>query len=1010
MKRNNTPFEQLDQWKRILGNAVFASLLMLLGEGVLRAQQEVPDTPDKDYSSELPRIQPLSPEQALQSFGIADGFIVELVAAEPLVMDPVAFAFDSRHRMFVAEMRDYSEQETEHLGVIALLEDSDGNGTMDVRHDFVTGLSWPTGLWPWKDGVLVAHPPRLTWFRDTNDDGIADHSEVWFDGFGRSNVQGLINSLRWTVAGTISGATSSSGAQVMQAAIASDEPLQLGRRDFEIDPLTKKMSAVTGGGQHGLSFNRWGDRFVTSNSDHLQQVLDLETWLQSHSASVAIPALRRSIAEDGPQAEVYRSSPVEPWRIVRTRLRVSGVVPGIVEGGGRAAGYFTGASGTLILDAELRFGVTDFDTAIVCDVGSNLVHRKQMIDHGLYWSAKRIDDHSELLRSSDTWFRPVQIGDGPDGCLYIADMYREVIEHPKSLPPMLKQHLDLTSGRDKGRIYRLKHASVGNPASLILADLSSSELVENLANPISWQRLMSAQLLLERQPADVQASLEKLALHSSSPSARILALHLLQRLQHLRTPVLTQLLADGETDLRVAEHAIRLLSPRALSEPSLERILSKQDISQPRIQLSLMMLAADMPTDLRMATLGQLLPQIELPILRAILATAAGNDAARLAADKVDDMGPNAIGPWLTLFMPIWVRDSQSNSDSRTWIQQKLVGAAVSQSAEWLSAFSSLPQQAKDQLFDCLDEDQRQTTINRIAESIANSPPSIESTRWLRLVPESVQTTLAERLLNPETPQPVVVELIRLLDWSSNAELVDLLLARFTSLTPSVQQECLRTLARRQASLEKLVLALEAGVVPPSLIPPDTRHSLVGAANEGLANRSQNVFSEITEDRREITRRYQAEMQRLAKASLESVPSNEAAAQVSGREVFEKNCSQCHRLGGIGQDVGPPLGQLQQKTPQQLLEAILDPNREIDPKYTAYRILLSDGRALSGIVQQETAGQFILAEPGGRVYAINRSEVDVLSSTGQSIMPVGLEQAITPEQMANLIDYLRTAN
>ncbi len=178
----------------------------------------------------------------------------------------------------------------------------------------------------------------------------------------------------------------------------------------------------------------------------------------------------------------------------------------------------------MILDSELGFGVEGFDTAIVCDVGSNLVHRKQMRPKGLFWTANRIDPESELLRSKDIWFRPVQIGDGPDGSLYIADMYREVIEHPKSLPPMIKKHLDLTSGRDKGRIWRLKphgHAEKFPQPTKWIADCSNRELVDRLTSPLSWQRLSASQQILERHAQDVAPELRQVAL-KARPEARSL--------------------------------------------------------------------------------------------------------------------------------------------------------------------------------------------------------------------------------------------------------------------------------------------------------------------------------------------------------------------------------------------------------------------------------------------------------------------------------------------------------
>ena len=220
-------------WALILGGAA----------PVARAADQQADSPDKDYSAELPRIAPLSPEEALREFEIVDGFEIELVACEPLVTDPVAFAFDARGRLWVVEMRDYSEQEAERLGRVALLTDTDGDGVMDQRSTFAENLSWPTAIWPWRYGVLVAEPPHLTWYRDTDGDGVSDRSDVWYTGFSRSNVQGMVNSLRWGVDGWIHGSTSS--AARLESPIGA-APIDLGRRDFAIDPITGGLRAESG--------------------------------------------------------------------------------------------------------------------------------------------------------------------------------------------------------------------------------------------------------------------------------------------------------------------------------------------------------------------------------------------------------------------------------------------------------------------------------------------------------------------------------------------------------------------------------------------------------------------------------------------------------------------------------------------------------------------------------------------------------------------------------------------
>ena len=263
-----------------------------------------------------------------------------------------------------------------------------------------------------------------------------------------------MNSFQWGLDNRIYLAISSSGAELTKAGRrARRRPLALRGRDIAIDPRTWNVTPVSGGAQHGMSFDDWGNRFVCSNSDHLQEVMYEDRYL-ARNPYLAAPSPRRSIAADGPQADVFRTSPVEPWRIVRTRLRATGVVPGIVEGGGRPAGYFTGATGATIYRGD-AWPSEWHGVAIVGDVGSNLVHRKQLEPDGVGFIGRRIDEKSEFVSSSDIWFRPCQFANAPDGTLYILDMYREVIEHPASLPPIIKKHLDLTSGRDRGRIYRV---------------------------------------------------------------------------------------------------------------------------------------------------------------------------------------------------------------------------------------------------------------------------------------------------------------------------------------------------------------------------------------------------------------------------------------------------------------------------------------------------------------------------------------------------------------------------
>ena len=980
---------------------------LIFSVGLIRAQTNRPDSANADYSSELVRYPPLTPEEALQSFEVIDGYRLDLVAAEPLVVDPIAFAFDARGRLFVVEMRGYSEQSSEHLGRIALLEDTDLDGRMDHRETFVENLSWPTAIWPWRDGVLVAEPPRITWYRDRNRDGVSDWSEDWFTGFGRTNVQGMVNSLRWGVDGYVHGITSSTGAAVESAHAVPEQALELRRRDFALDPLNRTLTPTSGGSQHGLGFNRWGDKFVTSNSDHLQQVIDLDQWLAEHPSPVAFPPNRRTIAADGPQAAVFRSSPVEPWRIVRTRLRVRGVVPGPIEGGGRPAGYFTGATGTWIVDGGSGFGAEADDVALVCDVGSNLVHRKRLIDQGLFWLGQRIDSQTELLRSRDTWFRPVQLGDGPDGAVYIADMYREVIEHPKSLPPAIKQHLDLTSGRDRGRIWRLARTDsapgIGGPVNLGAA--GPLELIDMLSNPVRWRRSMAAQLLVEKGVAGHEAALTQVLFDRSHPEASILAMHVAHRLNVLRVEHLRQLVTAEHP--RVVEHALRLIRDREWGGKFDEALRQVVKRTEARIRLELALLAADLPPRQTRSLIAAMMSQPQDPMVKAAVVAAVGDQSWHALQTAGPRMDSERFGIWLRLMLPTWIPDLSQDERLQAWIAEELSDRASPRRSIWLDGICSLESQRDvTAVLSILPQVERDNLHGYIDRAIADSPSDVRFVRWLRCSTPMAQSAWFRRYVTAKSPNHVQAAGLELLDDCRHPELATLLLSALGSLTPELQQECLRILVRRPSTAGQLLDAIEQGAIQPGPIGVELRRRLEASSDSRISARSKQVFGQATVDRASVVERYAAAL-------------DQPGVDISrGRAVFEKSCAACHRYTArsptgtpaaretLGQDVGAPLKDLANKSARQLLVAILDPNREVDPKYTSYSIVLDDDRILAGIIRDESATDLRLIEAGGRKHRIRRTSILQIKNSGVSLMPVGFEDQLTPTQLADLIAFL----
>ncbi|HEX3871507.1 MAG TPA: PVC-type heme-binding CxxCH protein, partial [Pirellulales bacterium] len=416
------------------------------------------ETAPRDLSGQLPRIPPTGPADALSKFQVKPGFRIEQVVAEPLVNSPVAMTFDEDGRMFVCEMRGYCTAPDEHVSSIRLLVDTDSDGHFDQATVYVDKLRWPTTVTCWDGGIFVADAPDVWYFKDTNDDGQADVRTKIYTGFGDYNCDGLLNSFHWTLDNRIELATSSTGGDIARVGeggkILKDvRPRSIRGRDIALDPRTLEFETTSGALQYGMSFDDWGHKFVSGNHNPVEQVMYEDRYL-NRAPYVVAPAANVEIDEEGPVGPVYRTSAIEPWRILRTKMRVAGEVRGPIEGGGTPAGYFTSATGVTIYRGT-ALPKDMYGVAFVGEVAGNLIHRKRLEPDGLQFIARRIDERSEFVTSTDNWFRPAQFAHGPDGALYVVDVYREVIETPLAIPDDIKKHLDVRAGVDRGRIYRI---------------------------------------------------------------------------------------------------------------------------------------------------------------------------------------------------------------------------------------------------------------------------------------------------------------------------------------------------------------------------------------------------------------------------------------------------------------------------------------------------------------------------------------------------------------------------
>lgn len=1005
------------------------SVKMMAGVAIavlsLVSRADEPHQATIDYSDELPRIPQTAPADAPATMVVRPGFAVDLAVTEPLLSSPVAIAWDEDGRLFVAEMRGYSEDQGERLGRIRLLQDDDADGTFDRATVFADGLAWPTALVVWNGGLFVGDAPDIVWFKDTDGDGVAEERQKIFTGFGTSNVQGLFNSFAFDVDGRIHGAGSSTGGEIRRVGGDGDpagDAVMINGRDFSFDPRFFDFRPETGGAQHGRSTDDLGHVYLCHNSDHAIRVM-VEDRSLARNPLFPAPAAKESIAVEGPQAAVYRASPVEPWRVLRTRLRASGIVPGMVEGGGRPAGYFTSATGITVVRGDAVGDLAGM--LVVGDVGSNLVHRKKLLPFGSGVRAERIDRECELVASTDVWFRPVQFANGPDGALWIVDMQREVIEHPASLAPPIKQHLDLTSGRDTGRLWRLVAVPEGAPDGAAastrkgtpkLSQATIQELVSLLGHRNGWHRDTARRLLVERADASAVAPLRALAGDDSAPPlARVNAAHTLSALGALMSDDLLAMLPAKAPEVR--EAAVRMVEKVLPAEAdSVSRLAEALGAlaageSAAAVRLPLALVASRLDGAARLGVLRTLLERDGAdPWVRYAAFTSLRGDAAEIVSQwlgspqslaskgaaaalpgLIAQVGRKHDAAELTRIVAGIDRLAQPPTpgaeDTRPTATVLLSELAAALSGAGSEIAKIEPVEVTGGLIDRLGDYNRSVALDR----------KTDVAKRIRAVRGLVSPATLEKLLVAEEPTELVTAAIQGLDRSHDPAVGDLLVAALPRLSVGAREAAVVALSHDAARALALLEALQAGRLATGDLDRQTAAALWAFPDSAVAARAAEVLGPPPPADREA----------LVVAYRASLPEKGDAG--AGRTIFRKQCVGCHRVEGEGRETGPALVAVQARGPEAMLLAILDPNREVLPAYHAHAAVDTNGRVVTGVVTAQSEGSVSLRTADGVDLTLPSADLESLTNTKRSLMPEGFEKTIDARGMADLIAYLMQA-
>ena len=954
---------------------------------------------------------PLSVDEALKSFVLASPDLkMELVAAEPDVIAPVAIAFGDDLTLWVVEMRDYpygpkpGSNEKPKSRIKRLL-DLNKDGRYESVTVFADELLFVTGVLPWKDGVIVTLAGEIAFFADRDGDGKAEVKETWFTGFIQENSQLRANHPTLGPDGWVYVANGLRGGTVVAAKPewkAKGQPLPLAGFDFRFNPLTGEYGAVSGHGQFGLCFDDYGNRFVCSNRNPVQHVV-LEDHFVKRNPFLAVRKTVHDVAAFAEHSKLYPIS-----RTWTTSLQHDH--------------QFTAACGVQIyrgdaLPPEYK------GNAFTCDPTGNLVHREVMTPMGATFTSHPGEHGEEFLASPDSWFRPVNLANGPDGALYIVDMYRAVIEHPDWMPPELKTRKDLNDGSDRGRIWRITSVE---PPSLQerphepLKKLTLLDLIELLEHRNAWHRELATRLLLERHSDEVLAALKQNWKQNRLTRSRLHVLWLLKSLDPRLTPAILAWSETENRDARVREQVIAAIGENLdeLLSDETDDLASHETDDRVRFRLALDLTGRSTDDHQARASLVRLLRRGATdPWLRVAVGTMKTDPPEAFLVELLTD--------WMSLAKPVTGADElveelsaiigrQVDPTASRTIFQSLMTFAPSkwdQTTAWnvrLAGLRGLADgisrrgQSLQAHLDPLSEDERRGVDELIgsAREVLGSTNESESRRLaviktLQFVkrPEIVQSLLSLATSSAEISLRLAA--LDALASHRDASVGPKLLAVLNSQTPQLRRAILDVLLADEASTDSLLSNLEQGTVKPNELDATRQARLTKHKNAALRSRAEKLFvANVSPDRAAVVTAYQPALEKKGDVAR-------------GRAVFEKNCVTCHRVAGIGVNVGPDVADTYNKTPAYLLTNILDPNRAVDANYFGYTLATTNGKIYTGLVKAETASSITIRLPEGKEETILRADVEELKSSGLSLMPVGVEKTINIDQMADLIAFLK---
>ncbi len=949
---------------------------------------------------------PKSAEESLKCFQIEPGHEIHLVAAEPLILDPVAIEFDRLGRMFVAEYADYpvgpKDPSAPRLSRIVLLEDTDNDRRMDRRTVFADNLAFCHSLMALMDGILTCTETEIVYLKDTNGDNAADIREIWYSGFTPAHPQMQIGCPRWGFDNWIYLTYGPGKVRCLRPGFETTDPVTLAGRDFRFHPRTMQFESVTGLGQFGNTIDNEGHRFFSTNRNPIMTaVLPLSVLGRNPLANLAT-----GHTDVGPAGEATRVYPLVDMK----------------SNWLSHAGTHTSACGVTAYRGDL-FGPSFQHSVFACEPVGHLVTRSVTEPLGATLTATRAREKADFLASTDTWFRPASLSTGPDGALYLADMYRLWVEHPKFVPDDVAAKMDWRAGEDRGRIWRIVPENQTSFRAVPPTE-TVEQRVALLRDASSWRRQLGHRLLVEEQQADSASAVRELLGDKTTVGhCRLHAVWVLDGLQKLTAEDLELALADEFAPLR--RDAIRLASSQFAENPGIRQLIEGRCMdSSAEVQLEAILAMADSTSPDKGVIIGKaMLKAGSDPWLQAAVLSSCENCSAAILATLVEAWNTEAPETDIAASREELLRKLSyvaAGHGDQTELQQvlALIASGPQSGSGWQTAMltgvaQGLPRTTDPKHYKSLaallaapaaefaDSAARISALMQTAASVAIDGARSEAERLagIRLLPFQAPAVIAETtssLFQANQPLSCQIAALDVVRQTGRPDLAMQTLATWDSLRPAVRSQALDLLLARKETISELLNQMSDGKVSPSVVSIDQRLRLLQSADEATRKLATDLFGgTVSANRKQVADQY-AEALTIA-----------ASAQ-SGAKIFEKSCSKCHRIDGVGHQVGPDISDTRNRARDALLYDILDPNRRVDPQFTDYVMVTSDGRTFNGLLVSETMDAVVLRQPEAILQTVQRREIEELRSTNRSLMPEGIEKDVTVQQMADLLEFLKS--